>query len=311
MIFIWGNIGLKPFHVLIVRLYMDNQNLLTKIENIYFDDKYPSWWLNFEKLAFFGSFFSTFGRPESGQWGHLKHKEPIMTAQAISLTKNPTLPKFNKAKVFKAIFVVVFLTALWHFRTPVQELLSLVKDRDGVIAYLGEYGNLGAVLLFIILFAQVIVAAIPGHVFMVAGGYLYGLLPGFLLIHTATVVASQFGYWLARKFGRPVVEKLAPAQVLATWTERAERQGTIFFIFSFILPIFPSDVMNFVAGLSGLSSRKFWVANFVGRLPTSILFALIGAQGFRISPALFVIAVIFTIVMYFIWRKIGPMIEQQ
>lgn len=234
-----------------------------------------------------------------------------MTAQAIALTQKPVLPKVEKTKVLKAIFVIILLAALWHYRTPVQELLALVKDREGVIAYLGNYGEAGAVLLFIILFAQVIVAAIPGHVFMVAGGYLYGFLPGFLLIHAATVVASQFGYWLARKFGRPVVEKLAPAQILETWTQRAERQGTIFFIFSFILPIFPSDVMNFVAGLSGLSSRKFWVANFTGRLPTSILFALIGSQGFQISPSLFVVAIVFTIVMFVIWRKISPMIERQ
>lgn len=233
-----------------------------------------------------------------------------MTAQPVSLSQNPTV-SFDKTKLIKAVLAVLLAGVVWYFRTPLLDLLTLVKDRDGIIAYLGAYGKLGAVLLFIILFAQVIVAAIPGHFFMIAGGYLYGLLPGFLLIHSATVLASQFGYWLARKFGRPVVEKLAPASILETWTQRAERQGTIFFIFSFILPIFPSDVMNFVAGLSGLSSRKFWVANFVGRLPTSILFALIGAQGFQISPLLLVVAVVFTIVTFALWHKIGPRLEQR
>ena len=216
---------------------------------------------------------------------------------------------FTKSQALKILFVIIFLAVLWQYHVPVQELLSLVKDREGVIVYLGSYGEVGAVLLFVILFAQVIIAAIPGHMFMVAGGYLYGFFPGFLLIHTAAIVASQFGYWLARKFGRPVVEKFAPAKILETWTQRAERQGTIFFIFSFILSIFPSDVMNFVAGLSGLSSRKFLAANFIGRLPSSILFAFIGAQGFQISPWLFVVAVVFTLVVFVIWRKIGPGFE--
>ena len=211
----------------------------------------------------------------------------------------------SKSQVLKVLFVIIFLAVLWQYRTPVLELLSLVKDREAVVVYLGSFGELGAALLFIILFTQVIIAAIPGHLFMVAGGYLYGFLPGFLLIHTATIVASQFAYWLARKFGRPVIEKLAPAQILETWTQRAERQGTIFFIFSFILPIFPSDVMNFVAGLSGLSSRKFWTANFIGRLPSSILFAFIGAQGFQISPGLVGVAVGFSLAVFVIWRKIG------
>ncbi len=232
-----------------------------------------------------------------------------MTAQTICLT--PKTQTFDQTKILKTLGILLFMVGLWYFRTPVQEMLSLIKDRDALIAYLGDYGKLAPVLLFLILFLQVIVAAIPGHVFMLTGGYLLGFWFAFAIIHVSTVLSSQFAYHLARKFGRPVVEKLAPAQILETWTQRAERQGTVFFIFSFILPIFPSDVMNYVAGLSGLSARKFLVANFVGRLPTSILFALIGAQGFQISPALLVVAVVFTIVMFALWRKLGPMIEQR
>lgn len=231
-----------------------------------------------------------------------------MTAQSLSLSKTQAR-SFEKV-ILKIILIVALLGVLWYFHTTLLELLALVKDREGLIAYLGAYGQVGAVLLFIFLFAQVIVAAIPGHLLMIAGGYLYGFFPAFLLIHLSTVLASQFAYWLARQFGRPVVEKLAPAQVLETWTQRAERQGTSFFIFAFILPIFPSDVMNFVAGLSGLSPRKFWAANFVGRLPTSILFALIGAQGFQISLPLLIVAGIFTLLMFLIWRKISPSFEK-
>ena len=228
-----------------------------------------------------------------------------MTAQTICF-KTSQNASFHKTKLLKAALVTVFSIILWEFHGPIMEMLSLIKDRDALINYLGAYGRVVPVLLFIILFLQVIVAAIPGHVFMLTSGYLLGFFPALFLIHTSTVLSSQMAYWLARKFGRPVVEKLAPTQILEVWTQRAERQGTIFFIISFILPIFPSDVMIYIAGLSCLSNKNFWTANFLGRLPTSILFSLIGAQGFQISLPLVLAAAIFTIGMLVVWRKITP-----
>jgi uncharacterized membrane protein YdjX (TVP38/TMEM64 family) len=50
-----------------------------------------------------------------------------------------------------------------------------------------------------------------------------------------------------------------------------------------MLPIFPADVMNFVAGMSSISGRKFLVANFVGRLPGVILLTALGANGLALS----------------------------
>jgi uncharacterized membrane protein YdjX (TVP38/TMEM64 family) len=230
-----------------------------------------------------------------------------------TLNLSPKIDTHRQKQIFQTLFkgIVLLATAwvTWFYRTPLMELLSLVGDREGMIETLSQYDGLGMALLFIILFLQVIVAAIPGHFFMLAGSYLYGFTLGLIIIHTSTVVASQLSYWLARKFGRPIVERLAPAQLLDKWTQKAERQGMAFFFFSFNLPIFPSDVMNFVAGLSGLSPKKFFIANFTGRLPCSIVFALVGASGFVVTPALAIVTAGFTIALFIAWRKLSPRFE--
>jgi uncharacterized membrane protein YdjX (TVP38/TMEM64 family) len=225
--------------------------------------------------------------------------------------KPPFLKSTTARRLMKFCGWAAFLLLAWHFHTPLLDTLALVGDREALIARMDSFGGYGLILLFTILVIQVIVAAVPGHLIMLAGGYLYGFLPAFFVIHTSTVLASQFAYWLARRYGRPVVVKLAPATVVEKWTGRAERQGTIFFIFSFILPIFPSDVMNFVAGLSGLAPRKFLTANFVGRFPTSVLFALLGAYGLQVSPIVVIIAAVFTIAVFILWRKLTPRLEQK
>ena len=222
-----------------------------------------------------------------------------------------SLPKFELKTSLKYISFILFGIGLWVFRSEITEVVAVLGNREALVSQVEEYGQLGAVVLFIVLILQVIVAALPGHALIVASGYFYGFWIGFLITHSSTVLASQFCYFLARKFGRPLVERLAPAETVDKWTGRAERQGVAFFFFSFNIPIFPSDVMNYVAGLSGLSPRKFFIANFFGRIPCAIIFTLIGSHGFGISPQLILIGLVLTIPALLIWKTVGSKLEQK
>ena len=184
---------------------------------------------------------------------------------------------------FKVVAMLIGLGLLIWFRQPVSELLAVVSDREAVAAYLGQFGLLAPLLLSIILVLQVIVAAIPGHALMVGGGYVFGFGPAVVISLLATVLGSQIGFLLARWAGRPLIEKLAPVDVLNKWYDVSARKGLLFFMFAFMVPIFPADVMNYVAGLSSLSARRFFVANLIGRLPGVLLMTAIGAYGFQLS----------------------------
>lgn len=221
-------------------------------------------------------------------------------------------PKWDKKLVGKILLIGIPIILLWIFRAELSNLAAVIADRETLVAYLRPYGKLGIVILFVLLFLQVFIATIPGQAIIVTGGYLYGFWVGTLISYLSTVVASHLCYELARRYGRPLVKKLAPAHIVDKWTVRAERQGIPFFIFSFTTPIFPADVMNFVAGLSGLSPRKFLIANLIGRFPTAIVFTLIGSHGLGLPVELMVaVAIIFTIMALGFWRLVGPKLEQK
>ncbi|MBK7895591.1 MAG: TVP38/TMEM64 family protein [Anaerolineaceae bacterium] len=183
----------------------------------------------------------------------------------------------------KTVAAFIGLGLLVWFRQPVGELLAVVSDREAVAAYLAQFGLLAPLLLSLILVLQVIVAAIPGHALMVGGGYVFGFGPAVAISLLATVLGSQVGFLLARWAGRPFIEKLAPVDVLNKWYDVSARKGLLFFMFAFMVPIFPADVLNYVAGLSSLSARRFFVANLVGRLPGVLLMTAVGAYGFQLS----------------------------
>ncbi len=223
-----------------------------------------------------------------------------------------SLEKWGKKRFAIALLSVFAIIILWEIREQFQQLIIILGDREILAAYLQSYGTLGIFLIYVFLVLQVILATIPGQAIIVTGGYLYGFWIGLVVSYTSTVITSQFCYELARRYGRPIVQKLAPADIVDKWAVRAERQGIPFFIFAFTTPIFPADVMNFVAGLSGLSARKFMIANVIGRLPSAVAFTLIGSHGLGLPLNWMILALItITLVALVFWRWIGPKLEEK
>lgn len=193
--------------------------------------------------------------------------------------------KMVQARWFLAstLLLTGFVVAAWVGRQPLEELWDLLSDQARVSAYLQSFGAWGPLVLAVTQFLQVIIVIIPGHVFLIAAGYVYGFLPGFVMNLTYVVVSSQIAFLLARWAGRPLVEHFVPEDILNRWYKIGQERGFVFFTIAFLLPVFPTDMMNFIAGLTGISTRRFLAANFLGRLPSVTMLTLIGSHGLELS----------------------------
>ena len=219
----------------------------------------------------------------------------------LSLAKIRQPQNFAKAIKFAAVLLV-----LWIFRTPLQKIFQFVSDRERVMEYVATFGPFGLIVLFLLLFAQVFVAVIPGHALMMTGGYVYGFTLGAAVTAVSTITASQAAFLLARAHGRKLIDSLASPQIIQRWDRISANQGTLFYFFAFVLPIFPSDLMCYVAGLGTISPRRFFVANLSGRALCAVSITLIGAFGFQ-PPLWFWITVVISMTAFFagwaIYRK--------
>lgn len=178
-------------------------------------------------------------------------------------------------KTLKILAIFVLMTFAFLYRDPIMNFLKIITDQQAVSAYLKSYGSLGPIVLFILLIAQVFIAFIPGHALMVTAGYVYGAA-GLLVVITSTILGSQIAFLIARWYGRDLIHKLASPKVIDRWDGIARHQGILFYFFSFVLPIFPSDLMCYVAGLATISPRRFFVANVLGRTCCAVFITLIG-----------------------------------
>jgi uncharacterized membrane protein YdjX (TVP38/TMEM64 family) len=186
-----------------------------------------------------------------------------------------------------------------------------LSDQAFVSNYVQSYGALAPLVLALLQVLQVIVAFIPGHVFVIAGGYIYGMPGGLLFNIVCVVAASQLAFLLARWAGRPLVHRLADQATIEKWETIAEERGFLFFTIAFVLPVFPTDLMNFVAGLTGISSRKFLAANFLGRFPSVLVLTLIGSHGLELSNTAWGLLALAVTAVYIIGRFAILRIEQK
>ncbi|HEX2696495.1 MAG TPA: 1-acyl-sn-glycerol-3-phosphate acyltransferase [Anaerolineales bacterium] len=185
------------------------------------------------------------------------------------------------SKTLKVVAALVLLASAWEYRTSISEALGIFSNPQAILDYLRGLGSFGLAILFVLVLVQLFVAFLPGYALAMAAGAIYGAPTAIAVTASSAILGSQAVFWLSRKYGRPFIYRLAPQPMIDRWDRIAGDRGPLFYFFTFVLPFLPSDMMCYVAGLGKISGRKFFIANFGGRLLSTIAITLIGAYQFH------------------------------
>ena len=186
-------------------------------------------------------------------------------------------------KIFSVFLFITALIAIWIFRIPTMNLFNWFGNREAVVSSVEQLGMWGPFVLIILLVLQVFLAFIPGQALMIACGYIYGFWGGLLISWLGLFGGGQAAFFLARRFGRPFAERWISTDVLSKWDKAAAGQGVGFYALSLVLPIFPNDAMCYVAGLGKIRTRRFTIANSLGRGLACLFTSAAGAFGSQLS----------------------------
>lgn len=170
---------------------------------------------------------------------------------------------------------------MWDYRIPLSKMLAVCSDWKVIATYIQGYGALGPIVLALLMVAQVFIAFIPGHALIIASGYVYGATLTIVVVATSMIVGSEIAFWLARRYGRPLISRFASPAMLAHWDRLAGNRGGAFYFFAFVLPFSPGDLMCYIAGLGKVPHKQFLAANVSGRLVFTIAMTWIGVYKLR------------------------------
>jgi uncharacterized membrane protein YdjX (TVP38/TMEM64 family)/rhodanese-related sulfurtransferase len=144
-------------------------------------------------------------------------------------------------------------------------------------AWLGSLGP-SAPIGYVVLYALATVAFVPGALFALAGGALFGPFWGTLWNLLGATLGATFAFLVARYVGGDWVERKAGGLVKRL-INGVDAEGWRFVAFVRLVPLFPFNLSNYVLGLTRIPLHQYVIATFVCMAPGAVAYTWLGHAG--------------------------------
>ena len=158
---------------------------------------------------------------------------------------------------------------------------------DSLAHLLTDAGHLAYVLapLFMVVVA---ILPLPAEVPAMVNGIVFGPVLGPAVTWAGGLVGAVISFEIARRWGRPVAERLVPARWLHPANRFVHAAGWSGLLAARLIPTIAFTALNWGLGLSAVPRRTFLWTTAVGILPGAVAFTLMGTglgAVYRAHPA--------------------------
>tara|TARA_R100000687_G_scaffold83699_2_gene89231 strand:+ start:16465 stop:17238 length:774 start_codon:yes stop_codon:yes gene_type:complete len=160
------------------------------------------------------------------------------------------------------LFVAVVLGLLVYFgvHTEVLKLLEWFKQQGA-----------WAPLLFILIMAAVVVLLLPGALFTIGAGFVFGVVQGSVYVVLGTTLGATIAFLLARyTFGQRARHFIMARAKLQLVNEELSKNDWKIVMLTRLIPFFPSKISNYFFGLTQFSLRGYIAGSLLGFIPFTV-----------------------------------------
>ena len=191
-----------------------------------------------------------------------------------------------------AVLAMLVVAFLWFDLGRYLNLEYLKARRADIDAFYSEH-PLTVLATYFVAYVAVTGLSLPGAAIMtLAGGALFGLLWGSVVVSFASTLGATVAFVVSRYILRDAIQRRY-GERLRTINAGVERDGGFYLFTMRLVPAFPFFVINLVMGLTPMRTFTFaWVSQ-LGMIPATIVFVNAGTQLGRVeslreilSPAL-------------------------
>lgn len=162
------------------------------------------------------------------------------------------------------ILLAVIVGGFIAFRfTPLNEYVEPTRMKAFFDSISGAWW---APLAYIAIYAGGTPMGLPGSVLTILGGLTFGTVKGSLYVLVGANIGANLAFGLARLLGRDFVARFVKGPV--DLIDRQLRdQGFMRILQLRLIPVVPFNLLNFVAGLSGVRHVHYMLGTLVGMIP--------------------------------------------
>lgn len=176
---------------------------------------------------------------------------------------------FEKTAAHKLIllcFICADILGAIFFSICASGIILKITSVDALRDYIDDFGAWMPVLYILFSFLQVVILPVPGSVSVAAGVALFGVLESIIYSFVGIVLGSVVAFAIGRVVGYKAVCWIVGEDTLKKWLQKLKGKDYLILSLMFLLPMFPDDVLCFVAGLSSMSWLYFIIMIIITRL---------------------------------------------
>ena len=199
---------------------------------------------------------------------------------------------FRLSKYIKILFslIIIFVIGI-----VIYKVLSMDIGPSDIQKYVTSFGKFAPVI-YILMFAVVPLTLFPDSILAIGGGLIFGLFKGYLYTLIGALIGASLSFYISRKLGRSFLKKITKDK-LDYIEDMINSKGFFVILLLRLIPLFPFDVISYVAGLTSIKYRDFLFATIIGTIPGILVFTNIGAQSVNIASKSFYISIMALILL--------------
>ena len=174
--------------------------------------------------------------------------------------------KETLAKTMISVYVFVFFCLLVWFILLKTGFFEIIRDAGSLQNYIESAGVWMPLFYILLQYLQVVILPIPSVVSTAAGVALFG--PFYTMVYSliGILLGSLTAFVIGRKLGHKAVAWMVGEDSLQKWQKKLKGKDNFVLTLMFLLPLFPDDILCFIAGLSSMSFVYFIVMVLICRV---------------------------------------------
>lgn len=216
-------------------------------------------------------------------------------------------------KLFGVVLLGVLFVLLYIY---LYRRYAIFKSPEDVRNFVLRYEHYGFIVYIALQVIQIVIFFIPGEIFQIAGGFIYGTVTGAVFSLLGIIIGSSISFFIAHKFGRAFVQKLLSKKQIwilerlenAGGNEKEQKRLNLLVFLLYLIPGIPKDILAYISGISQITYTDFIIYSTSGRIPALLVSLYFGEKLSRDNLALLIIIAIAMGILFVIGLVYGKRI---
>lgn len=181
-------------------------------------------------------------------------------------------------KILLLLIIASVIALFFYFGGQNYLTFSYLQNSQQQLVQWVEQSPILVSVLFFLVYVISTAFSLPGAVILtLAGGAMFGLIWGFLLISFASSLGATLAFLSSRHLLRDSIEARF-SQQLKTINQGIEKQGSFYLFTLRLVPAVPFFVINLVMGLTKIKTFQFYWVSQLGMLAGTLVYVNAGTQ---------------------------------